>query len=94
MENEIMVNNILSGFKAASSVNEKTFSAADKTKAEEAAESFEAFFLSRMMESMFEASRPRACSAAVRQKKCTVRYYWMNMAKKWPKSVLSALRIT
>ena len=54
MENEIMVNNILSGFKAASGVNEKTFSFFDKTKAEEAAESFEAFFLSRMMESMFE----------------------------------------
>ncbi len=49
-----MINTSLLGLNTANKVAENSLKGADLAKAKEAAESFEAFFMTRMMESMFE----------------------------------------
>lgn len=54
MENITALDTSILGLNSASKISKASLKNADQTKAKEAAENFEAFFMTRMMESMFD----------------------------------------
>lgn len=85
--------NVLYGLKKAPQANAADLKKEkDMAKIEKTAEDFEAFFITKMMESMFEGISTDGMFGGGHAEKFTAPCFWTNTAKQWPKPEASALK--